>query len=46
VIKGDQEHGHQGTPAIGIAAAMGLALGAGAIQTSSYEEFQVASWNG
>lgn len=30
----------RGAPAIGIAAAMGLALGAGAIQTSSYEEFQ------
>ncbi len=30
----------RGAPAIGVAAAMGLALGAATIQTSSYEEFQ------
>lgn len=30
----------RGAPAIGVAAAMGLALGAGAIKTSSYKEFQ------
>ena len=40
VIKAIRSMVIRGAPAIGVAAAMGLALGAGAIQTSSYKEFQ------
>ena len=40
VIKAIRSMVIRGAPAIGIAAAMGLALGAGAIQTTSYKEFQ------
>lgn len=40
VIKAIKSMVIRGAPAIGVAAAMGLALGAGAIQTSSYREFQ------
>jgi methylthioribose-1-phosphate isomerase len=40
VIKAIRSMVIRGAPAIGVAAAMGLALGAGAIKTSSYTEFQ------
>jgi methylthioribose-1-phosphate isomerase len=40
VIKAIKTMVIRGAPAIGVAAAMGLALGAGAIKTSSYKEFQ------